>query len=218
LWHHRRVKLNTLADLKQVQKKIAEAHAREAAQAAAAATAARKAEADKNLFARAVGAVQSLPDNKQAINKPVPVPPVAKQRQKDDEAVLRDALSDEFDVSTLLDTDDMLSFRRPGIGLDVTHKLRKGEWSIQKEIDLHGLRSDEARLALATFIRQAHKQGLRCLRVVHGKGLGSPGKTPVLKSKVHSWLVQKNQVMAFVQAKPAEGGAGALVVLLTSGR
>ena len=113
MWHHRRVKLNTLADLKQVQTKIAEAHAREAAQAAAAATAARKAEADKNLFARAVGAVQSLPDNKQAINKPVPVPPVAKQRQKDDEAVLRDALSDEFDASTLLDTDDLLSFRRP---------------------------------------------------------------------------------------------------------
>ena len=217
MWHHRRVKLNTLADLKQVQKQIAEAHAQAAAQAAAVAAAARKADADKNLFSRAVGAVQSLPDKKQAIKKPVPVPPVAKQRQKDDEAVLRDALSDEFDASTLLDTDDMLSFRRPGIGLDVTHKLRKGEWSIQKEIDLHGLRSDEARLALATFIREAHKQGLRCLRVVHGKGLGSPGKTPVLKSKVHSWLVQKNQVMAFVQAKPAEGGAGALVVLLTSG-
>jgi len=211
------VKLNTLADLKKVQKQIADVHAQAAAQAAAAAAAARKAEADKNLFSRAVGAVQSLPDKKQVVPKPVPVPPLALQRQKDDEAVLRDALSDEFDVSTLLDTDDMLSFRRPGIGPDVTHKLRKGEWSIQKEIDLHGLRSDEARLALATFIREAHKQGLRCLRVVHGKGLGSPGKTPVLKSKVHSWLVQKNQVMAFVQAKPAEGGAGALVVLLKSG-
>jgi len=71
-------------------------------------------------------------------------------------------------------------------------------------------------LALTTFIRETHKHGIRCVRVVHGKGLGSPGKTPVLKSKVHSWLVQKNQVMAFVQAKPAEGGAGALVVLLTS--
>jgi DNA-nicking Smr family endonuclease len=72
-------------------------------------------------------------------------------------------------------------------------------------------------VALSEFIRQAQRQGLRCLRVVHGKGLGSPGKTPVLKSKVHSWLVQKNQVMAFVQAKPAEGGAGALLVLLKPG-
>jgi DNA-nicking Smr family endonuclease len=217
LWHHTRVKFNTLADLKKVQKQIADAHAQEVAKAAALAAAKRQAEADKHLFSRAIGAVQTLPDKKQAIKKPIPVPPLALQRQKDDEAVLRDALSDEFDASTLLDTDDMLSFRRPGIGLDVTHKLRKGDWSIQKEIDLHGLRSDEARLALATFIREAHKQGLRCLRVVHGKGLGSPGKTPVLKSKVHSWLVQKNQVMAFVQAKPAEGGAGALVVLLKAG-
>jgi DNA-nicking Smr family endonuclease len=99
----------------------------------------------------------------------------------------------------------------------VIHKLRKGDWSIQREIDLHGLRTDEARAALSEFIRQAQRQGLRCLRVVHGKGLGSPGKTPVLKSKVHSWLVQKNQVMAFVQAKPAEGGAGALLVLLKPG-
>ena len=211
------MKFNTLADLKQVQKQLAQAHAQAAAKAAALAAAARQAEADKNLFSKAVGAVTTLPDKKQMLNKPVAVPPVAKQRQKDEEAVLRDALSDDFDVSTLLDTDDMLSFRRPGIGPDVTHKLRKGEWSIQKEIDLHGLRSDEARLALATFIREAHKRGLRCLRVVHGKGLGSPGKTPILKSKVHSWLVQKNQVMAFVQAKPAEGGAGALVVLLKPG-
>ena len=117
-------------------------------------------------------------------------------------------------VSTLLDTDEALSFRRPGIGPDVTQKLRKGDWAIQREIDLHGLRSDEARAALAAFVRGAHRQGLRCLRVVHGKGLGSPGKTPVLKAKVQSWLIQKNQVLAFVQAKPAEGGAGALVVLL----
>jgi DNA-nicking Smr family endonuclease len=140
---------------------------------------------------------------------------VATQLQKDEAQVIHDSLSDEFDVSTLLDTDDALSFRRPSVGPEVTRKLRKGDWAIQREIDLHGFRSDEARLALTTFIRDAHKHGLRCVRVVHGKGLGSPGKTPVLKSKVHSWLVQKNQVMAFVQAKPAEGGAGALVVLLT---
>ena len=216
LWQHSVVKFNSLTDLKQVQKQIAQAREQAAAREAEQALAAKKALADKNLFSMAVGAVQALPDKKQIVRKPPPVPPVAQQRQKDDEAVLRDALSDEFDASTLLDTDEMLSFRRPGIGRDVTHKLRKGEWSIQKEIDLHGLRSDEARLALATFIREAHTQGLRCLRVVHGKGLGSPGKTPILKSKVHSWLVQKNQVLAFVQAKPAQGGAGALIVLLKS--
>ncbi len=209
------MKIHSLQDLKKVQKELAAAHALAQAELAARAASAREADAARHLFARAVGVVQPLPDRKQARLPQAAAAPVAKQRQKDEAAVLRDALSDEFDVSTLLDTDEALSFRRPGIGPDVTHKLRKGDWSIQREIDLHGLRSDEARVALAEFIRQAHRQGLRCVRVVHGKGLGSPGKTPVLKSKVHSWLVQKNQVMAFVQAKPAEGGAGALVVLLT---
>ena len=179
--------------------------------------AARQREAESNLFVRAVGVVQRLPAHGQVqLDGPSPAP-IAHQHHKDNAAVLRDCLSDEFDASTLLDTDDALSFRRPGIGRDVIHKLRKGDWSIQREIDLHGLRTDEARAALSEFIRQAQRQGLRCLRVVHGKGLGSPGKTPVLKSKVHSWLVQKNQVMAFVQAKPAEGGAGALLVLLKPG-
>ena len=83
---------------------------------------------------------------------------------------------------------------------------------------MHGLRRDDAREVLSIFIREAHKQGIRCVRVVHGKGLGSPGKAPVLKNRVHSWLVQKNEVLAFVQAKPADGGAGALVVLLMASR
>lgn len=209
------MKINSLQDLKKVQKKLAEAHAQAQAVEAARVAAERQREAEANLFSRAVGVVQRMPQNGQTRLFPPAPAPLAVQRQKDEEAVLRDALSDDFDVSTLLDTDDALSFRRPGIGIDVTQKLRKGGWSIQREIDLHGLRTDEARVALAEFIRLAHRQGLRCLRVVHGKGLGSPGKTSVLKPKVHSWLIQKNQVMAFVQAKPAEGGAGALLVLLS---
>jgi DNA-nicking Smr family endonuclease len=139
---------------------------------------------------------------------------VAVQRQLDDQRVLHEAISDEFDASTLLEVDDALSYRRPGVGIDVARKLRRGHWSIQGEVDLHGLRSDDAREALSAFIREAVRQGLRCVRVVHGKGLGSPGKTPVLKGKVHSWLVQKNDVLAFVQARGDEGGAGAVVVLL----
>jgi DNA-nicking Smr family endonuclease len=96
----------------------------------------------------------------------------------------------------------------------VVRKLRRGNWSIQRQLDLHGLRREDAREALAVFIREAHRAGLRCVRVVHGKGLGSPGKAPVLKGKVQGWLIQKQEVLAFVQARPAEGGAGALVVLL----
>jgi len=211
------VKVTTLADLKLVKREIGEQARVQAELAAEKGRVQKRLQAEKNLFINAAGAVQPLPDMRKALlKKERPTWPL--QQKLDDQAVLREAISDEFDVSTLLDTDDHLSFRRPGIGPDVTRKLRKGEWSIQRQLDLHGLRSDDAREALGAFIREAHKQGIRCVRVVHGKGLGSPGKAPVLKNKVHSWLVQKNQVLAFVQAKPADGGAGALVVLLTPGQ
>ncbi len=213
-----RVKINSLGDLKQVKREI-EAQALKAAQVAAQlAIERRKTASEKDLFIRAAGKVQPMPDRRRVVLKKDPPPPQPMQYQLDEQAVLIEAISDEFDVGTLLDVDENLSFRRPGIGIDVARKLRRGDWSIQRQIDLHGLRRDEAREKLSFFIREAFKQGIRCVRVVHGKGLGSPGKAPVLKSRVHSWLVQKNEVLAFVQAKPADGGGGALVVLLMGSR
>ena len=209
------VTVKSLADLKQVKREIEAQAKRQAEQKAEQARAQRQATSDKDLFVKAAGAVKPLPEKRKAILTKEAPKPIPVQQQRDEQAVLKEAISDEFDVSTLLDTDEHLSFRRPGIGTDVTRKLRQGHWSIQRELDLHGLRTEEAREALGQFIREARKHGIRCVRVVHGKGLGSPGKTPVLKSRVHSWLVQKNEVLAFVQAKPADGGAGALVVLLT---
>jgi DNA-nicking Smr family endonuclease len=209
--------VKSLADLKQVKKAIAEQAKLDAERKAEAERLARQNVADKDLFLKAAGKVQPLAAPAKAPLKTEKPKPVPVQRQRDEQAVLDEAISDEFDVSTLLDADEHMSFRRPGIGPDVTRKLRRGDWSIQRQLDLHGLRTEEAREALAQFIREAHKHGIRCVRVVHGKGLGSPGKTPVLKSRVHSWLVQKKEVLAFVQARPAEGGAGALVVLLQPG-
>lgn len=208
------MKINSLSDLKKVKAEIEAQAAREAAAVAQRALEAKRKEAQRNLFQAAVGKVKRMPDRGLANLAPKPPAPIPKQHQLDEAAAYQEAISDEVDVTTLLDTDDQLSFRRPGVGADVTQKLRKGKWSIQKQIDLHGLRSDEARETLTAFIREAHKQGIRCVRVVHGKGLGSPGKSPVLKEKVHRWLVQKTEVVAFVQAQPAQGGAGALVVLL----
>ena len=207
-------KVKTLSDLKVVKKAIADQARQRVAQASAQAKAVKQAASDKDLFVRAAGAVKPLPDKRRVLHKPERKMPVAMQYQHDEKAVLKEAISDEFDVSTLLEVDEHLSFRRPGIGPDVTRKLRRGDWSIQRQLDLHGLRRDDARESLSIFIREAHQQGIRCVRVIHGKGLGSPGKAPILKSRVHSWLVQKNEVLAFVQAKPADGGAGALVVLL----
>jgi len=196
-----------------MRKKLADvAKAQELAEQARIA-AEKRAEAERNLFARAVGKVAPIA-NQERVWSPARPSPRPLQQDLDDEAVMQESMSDEFDITTLLDADDQLSFRRPGIGTDVTRKLRKGEWSIQGQIDLHGLRSDEARNAMGQFIRDAKRMGWRCVRVVHGKGLGSPGKEPVLKSKVQRWLVQKNEVLAFVQAKPSDGGGGALLVLL----
>ena len=208
------MKITSLADLKSVKKEIEAQAQRAAAAAARRALEAKQLAARHNLFQAAVGKVERLPHTELANLKPAPPEPIPKQQILDDAAALQEALSDEVDISSLLETDEHLSFRRPGVGPDVTQKLRRGKWSIQRQVDLHGLRSDEAREALTAFIRESHSRGIRCVRVVTGKGLGSPGKAPVLKDKVHRWLVQKAEVVAFVQAPPMQGGAGALVVLL----
>jgi DNA-nicking Smr family endonuclease len=208
------MKSKSLKDLDAMRKKLADiTKAQELAEQARIAEA-KRTEAERNLFTRAVGKVAPIANQERVWSPPQRPSTRPLQQDLDDEAVMHESMSDEFDISTLLDVDDQLSFRRPGIGTDVTRKLRKGEWSIQGQIDLHGLRSDEARNAMGQFIRDAKRMGWRCVRVVHGKGLGSPGKEPVLKSKVQRWLVQKNEVLAFVQAKPSDGGGGALLVLL----
>ncbi|NBS48788.1 MAG: DNA mismatch repair protein MutS [Betaproteobacteria bacterium] len=208
--------IKNLSELKRLKQEIERQAKMQAEQEAARLQAQRLAQAQQQLFARSVGPVRPLA-SKHRQSRPVaaaPPQPVPVQHRLDEEAVMREALSDEFDVETLLETDEALSFRRPGLGPDVVRKLRRGGWRLQGQFDLHGFRREDARQALADFIREAHKNGWRCVRVVHGKGLGSPGKTPVLKGRVQSWLVQKKEVLAFVQARPAEGGAGALVVLL----
>jgi DNA-nicking Smr family endonuclease len=203
--------LSGLAGLRDTLK--AQHAARETARAQAEARA-KQAEEEANLFRRSLGPVTPLlehdrvdPERARPSAHPV-------QTRQDEQAVLRASLSDEFDVDSLLDTDDTLSFRRPGIGPDVVRKLRRGHWVVQRQIDLHGLRRDEAREALAEFLRQSVRQGLRCVRIIHGKGLGSPGREPVLKGKVRTWLVQKEEVIAFAEPRAVDGGGGVLVVLL----
>jgi DNA-nicking Smr family endonuclease len=202
------------ATLKQraLQAQRAEAAERERQRAAEALRQAE--ERQRHAFALAVGPVTPLVYRQQADIERERPKPEPLQRAKDEQEALRSALSDEVDVESLLLTDDGLSFRRPDIAPDVLNKLRKGHWAIQRQIDLHGLRRDEAREALTTFVRDTRRQGFRCLRVVHGKGLGSPGREPVLKGKVLRWLAQYQDVIAFTQATGAQGGAGALIVLL----
>jgi DNA-nicking Smr family endonuclease len=185
-----------------------------AAQRQREAEAAQRERAEREQFARAVGRVERVRDAGRKTHAAPPVDPTPRQRIADEAQALASTLSDELDVTTLLDTDATLAFRREGIGPDVLSRLRRGHWSVQRHLDLHGMTRDVAREALAQFVRQAERDGLRCLRVVHGKGNGSPGREPVLKAKVRAWLVQKDAVIAFAQAPASDGGHGAVLVLL----
>ena len=184
---------------------------------AAAALAEREAAAEADVFRRSIGDVEPLKVPPRFTLTRVPPPPLPLQTRLDEEAVLHEALSDEYDPESLLDTDESLYYCRPGVRQEVVRKLRRGAWIVQAQLDLHGMRREEAREALSEFVREAVKRGLRCLRVIHGKGLGSVGKEPVLKGKVRAWLVQKEEVIAFCQARPHDGGAGAVLVLLQPG-
>ncbi|HMA31751.1 MAG TPA: Smr/MutS family protein [Casimicrobiaceae bacterium] len=106
------------------------------------------------------------------------------------------------------------TYLRAGLGSDVLAKLRRGHWVVQREIDLHGLIADEAHDALADFLVDARNRGLRCVRVIHGKGLTSPNREPVLKGKVRRWLSHWDEVLAYCEAPRHAGGSGAVVVLL----
>lgn len=169
---------------------------------------------DAELFRRAVGRVIPLKANGRVQperNTPRPLP---FQRWADDDAVMRDAVSDEYGAEWLLETDDTLSYRRAGLGPDVVRKLRRGHWTVAAQLDLHGLRVDEARAAVAEFLRVCVRRQRRCVRIIHGKGLGSANRQPILKEKVRRWLAQKEEVLAFVEARPNDGGSGVVLALL----
>jgi DNA-nicking Smr family endonuclease len=208
------LKVRTLAELAALRDALRR-RVHEAAELAARERAARAAvERQRRLFTDAVGAFTPLPPHGRTLRELPRPAPLPRQRELDERAALAEAMSDEVDIESLLLTDDGLSFRRHGVGTDVVTRLRRGHWAIQAEIDLHGLRRDEARDRLAAFVRGAALRGQRCLRVVHGKGHGSPGRQPVLKGKVQRWLGQSTEVIAFAQASGPLGGAGALIVLL----
>lgn len=206
--------LHSLQDLKTLQRELQVQRRLAEELAARAAAAARLAEHEQRIFERSVGPVTRLKDTQRVILLATPPEPEPRQRELDEQRALAQALSDDFDVDSLLETDETLSFRRPEVSPDVVRKLRRGHWALQGQIDLHGLRRDQAREALGQFIHDSARRGLRCVRVVHGKGNGSPGREPVLKARVRRWLVQKNEVLAFVQARASDGGSGALMVLL----
>ena len=166
------------------------------------------------LFRHVAGEVAPIKDrNLAAVERPLPAP-LPRKREEDEREVLREALESPLTFEDRLDTGDEAAYLRVGLPRRVLTDLRRGRWVVQGELDLHGLTRDEARTSLAHFIALSQQQGRRCLRVIHGKGHGSPGRLPVLKHLSRGWLAQREDILAFCQARPHDGGEGALLVLL----
>ena len=168
------------------------------------------------LFRRAVADAIPLPPSDRAdLARPRPRP-LARQRRADEQQVMVDSLADPWDWEAAVSTGEELFFSRPGVPTAALRKLRRGGWVIQGELDLHGHTGDEARIALAAFLNRCMAEDRRCVRIIHGKGHGSKNRLPVLKNKVRHWLMQREDVLAFCQARTVDGGAGAVIVLLKS--
>jgi DNA-nicking Smr family endonuclease len=175
-------------------------------------------DADEDLLREALKGVAPLRHSgKASLQRPLPVP-VPAQSLREDQQVLQDSLSDHIPVEVGLEAGDELLFLRPGLSNQILKKLRRGYWATQDHLDLHALRTDEARALLVSFLNNALVHGLRCVRIVHGKGLRSKNAEPVLKRKIGNWLAQRDEVLAFVQARPEDGGGGAVMVLLKAHR
>lgn len=167
---------------------------------------------DRELFREAVGAVRPMRDNHLHHPHPPPKPGLLEPHSSLPdlfEEVLRD-LPENYE----LQPGDVLSYARPGTSRQILRRLRRGQFRIDAELDLHGLNLRDARRSLLEFLHEHHRKRLGCVRIIHGKGWRSGNQGPVLKPAVNEWLRQLDEVLAFVSARPADGGTGALYVLL----
>jgi DNA-nicking Smr family endonuclease len=169
---------------------------------------------DKDLFRAEMQGVRPVrPTNRATLDKPRPSPLPVK-RMEDDKKVVSELLSDHAGWDDFNETGNAETYLRAGLPREVLRRLKRGDWVIQSEMDLHGLNSDAARSQLAGFIQHAKRNGLRCIKVIHGKGLRSQSGEAILRNKVRKNLMLRDEVLAFADARPADGGSGAVVILL----
>lgn len=171
---------------------------------------------ERQLFRQSVAGAKPIKAKKKPPSRRTKPAPRARFADAERRAVLEESLKlDVQDTDTF--TGDELWYAKPGVQHALMRKLRRGQFSPRAELDLHGLRSDDARVAVAEFLYGAAQLNFRCVRIVHGKGLGSGPKGPVIKQKLGGWLRQRKNVLAFCSARPVDGGSGALYVLLGKG-
>jgi DNA-nicking Smr family endonuclease len=164
------------------------------------------------LFRDAVRDVAPIRSSNRVEPYRVPPAPIPAKRREDEQAVLEELARSTFDDDAEIEDD--ASFLRAGLPRDILRKLRRTHWVIQEDLDLHGLSGDEAAAETAAFLSECKRRGLRCVRVVHGKGLRSVGREPVLKRRIRRLLTRRDEVLAFVEPRAVQGGSGAVVVLL----
>lgn len=168
---------------------------------------------DLELFRAAVKGAKPL-KHERVLLRPPPPKPIPQQLLLDERQALADSLSDDYIAAHEMESGEELLYLRAGHSPDILRKLRRGHWVIQDQLDLHGMLVDEARIQTAAFLNLCRKRGIRCIRIIHGKGLGSKNREPVLKNKLRNWLVQRDEVIAYAQARRVDGGSGAVIVLL----
>lgn len=169
-------------------------------------------EEDSALFRKTVGNIKPLKNDNIVINKPEP-PPFSSRVKEDISPVMQELLDSEFDQN-LLERGDELLFLKPGMQKQTLRKLRRGQYQIEAELDLHGMTVAKAKVALSKFLAQRLARSQRCVRIIHGKGLGSRGKNPIIKNKLNNWLRHQDDVLAFCSARQTDGGTGAIYLLL----
>ena len=165
-------------------------------------------------FAELLDGVKILSSDRVVHTKPKPRP-VPKQANLDKEKVMQELMVSPTEYEEM-QPGDSLSYMQAGIQKQVFRKLKKGQYSIEAELDLHGLTRVEAQQQLNEFISQVRERGMRCVRIIHGKGYGSSNNGPVIKPLVNQWLQKRSEILAFCSARPVDGGTGAVYVLIKS--
>jgi DNA-nicking Smr family endonuclease len=160
--------------------------------------------------------VQPLARPRRVAIRRTPPAPVPRQTRRDEQAALAESLSGPVSIDDALESGEEIAFLRDGYPPSTLRRLRRGHWVVQASLDLHGMNRGEAEAAVREFLRRCAARGQRCVRIVHGRGLGSPNREPVLKAKLRKWLPQREEVLACSQAPRAHGGSGAALVLLKS--
>ncbi|HSU62600.1 MAG TPA: Smr/MutS family protein [Burkholderiales bacterium] len=162
--------------------------------------------------------MEPLPRSRRALLRRARPAPFPRQTRLDERAALAESLSGPLSLDDAIESGDELAFLRDGLSRDVLRKLRRGHWVVEDHLDLHGMNRLEAAVSVNDFLRRCMARRLRCVRIVHGKGLGSHNREPVLKAMLRKWLPLREELLAFSQAPAAHGGSGALLVLLRNAR